>query len=259
MRKPVEPVSGLKGAGVSRRAEALFRTMGSDYLLREQFVTDPVDIYFEYVHGRKPPPEQSAATSHLIYAVLSSRPMLQWFHDRLAKSHAQQPAREAFVQEFGRAAARKGAEPVTSALLHAALHGDKVLGFSDDFPFFLLDGGILAKGFVCGDVSVTPLGPATDTGTTTPATDTGPTQRATDTGTTQPSTDTGPTQPATDTGPTQPATDTGTTTPATDIWPSGNVQFTGVETWAQPLNALAAYANQLRETGALESVWGPLP
>jgi len=48
--------SPLAEAAIARRYEALFKALTNDFLLREQFVTDPTQIFFEYVHSRKPSP-----------------------------------------------------------------------------------------------------------------------------------------------------------------------------------------------------------
>jgi len=43
--------SPIARAAVLRRFDALFRAMSQDFLLREQFVTDPAQIASEYVYG----------------------------------------------------------------------------------------------------------------------------------------------------------------------------------------------------------------
>ena len=47
------PVSVRAAATLARRADALFRTFSTDYLLREQFVTDPAGIASEYLRGER--------------------------------------------------------------------------------------------------------------------------------------------------------------------------------------------------------------
>lgn len=218
---------GLQKAGVARRSEALFRALNSDFLLREQFVTDPTHLFFEYVNGEKLDPETSAATNHLIYAFMSHTGLLHWYHEYLRRHLGRPPEIGVFLQDFVKAVAAQRASDVVAALTRNAMAGQRTLGFTAEYPFFTIDDGILARGMLCHDRSVTP--------------DTGPTTQSTETGPTTQSTDTSPTTQSTDTSPTTPSTDTG----------SGGFAFTGVDIWSQPLNALADYAAHLRTSGAL--------
>ena len=72
----------LQRAAVVRRVDALFRAMSSDFLLREQFVTDPAQILSEYVYSKKLSPEETAPINHLIYSVMANRGLLRWLRDR---------------------------------------------------------------------------------------------------------------------------------------------------------------------------------
>ena len=64
----------LRQADIARRVDALFKTMSTDFLLREQFVTEPAQLLNEYVHGRKLPDDQIQDTDRFIYPVMSSAP-----------------------------------------------------------------------------------------------------------------------------------------------------------------------------------------
>ena len=59
-----------------RRVDALFRALASDYLFREQFVTDPAQILTEYVHGERLEPDQAAAANQLVFAMVSNPGLL---------------------------------------------------------------------------------------------------------------------------------------------------------------------------------------
>ena len=87
--------------GNKRRVDALFRALSSDYLLREQFVTDPAQILTEYVSGERLDPNAAAAANHLVYAVVSSPGLLKWVQSAGTKGEV--PAGEAFADQFSAA------------------------------------------------------------------------------------------------------------------------------------------------------------
>src|SRR5260370_20495936 len=105
-----EPLT-LHRAAIVRRVDALFRAMSSDFLLREQFITDPAQILSEYVYAKKLPPDETAPINHLIYSVMSSRSLLHWLRDRAFQPRSQMqsdgevetPDRATSAAEIGRA------------------------------------------------------------------------------------------------------------------------------------------------------------
>jgi hypothetical protein len=222
-----------------RRAEALFKTMTTDFLLREQFVTDPVTIFYEYVHRTKLPPEQADASNNLMFAFFSSRPLLLWFHDNLKKTLHHPLSHQAFRHQFIRAVTVHRADLVVMALLHSSLHGYSLRGFADDLPFFVPTNSIIERGMLGRDGRVSSVGSAF---------------ADTDQDPTSPDPQTGSTEPDPQTGTTTPDPQTGTTTPSPFERPGDDdlVFFAGVDFWARPLNALTQYAINLRASGELE-------
>ncbi|MFF5932140.1 hypothetical protein [Streptomyces sp. NPDC012508] len=61
--------------------EALFKAMAADFLLREQFVTDPAQILAEYVRGERREQRQAEETDRLIHAVMSNPGLVRWIRD----------------------------------------------------------------------------------------------------------------------------------------------------------------------------------
>ena len=101
-----------------RRVDALFKALSSDYLLREQFVTDPAQLLAEYVSGERLEPDAAAATNQLIYAIVSNPGLLNWM-----RSSARRPMtadKDEFALEFARALAQHGDEQSILAVLRAA-------------------------------------------------------------------------------------------------------------------------------------------
>ena len=65
-------ISAAEGK-VARRTGALFKALSSDFLLREQFVTDPSQVLGEFVLGERPSDEAGDVANQLVYAVMSNR------------------------------------------------------------------------------------------------------------------------------------------------------------------------------------------
>ncbi|MEN2786955.1 hypothetical protein ACFOKI_08470 [Sphingomonas qilianensis] len=108
-------------AATVRRVDALFNAMSADYLLREQFVTDPAQILAEYVHGRKLPPEEALSLNRLIYLMMSNEGLVSWFLDR-ALRYDEPPAQqvEDFVEAFSAAVLEHGDASLLAALIRGA-------------------------------------------------------------------------------------------------------------------------------------------
>ena len=75
--RALEPRS-LRSAAVERRAFALFGAMSTDFLLREQFVTDPSQVWSEYVHGAGLPPERASVVNQFVYSVMANPALVRW-------------------------------------------------------------------------------------------------------------------------------------------------------------------------------------
>ena len=129
----------VRQAGIARRVDALFKTMSTDFLLREQFVTDPAQLLNEYVHGRKLPDDQAQVTDQFIYAVMSNERLLNWFRDYAVEQNGRLPGRDQFVADFGRAVVDSGANHVVLALARASLDGKDVFGPGLTFLSVLFD------------------------------------------------------------------------------------------------------------------------
>ena len=102
-----------------RRVEALFKALASDYLLREQFVTDPSQILTEYVRGKRLDSTAAAAANHLVYAVVSNPGLYRWLSS-YARTSGDEVSQDQFLRDFARALAREGDEQTQLAVLRAA-------------------------------------------------------------------------------------------------------------------------------------------
>jgi hypothetical protein len=157
-----EPLN-LQRATTTRRVDALFRAMSTDFLLREQFVTDPAQVLAEYVRGASLPPEAASVTNQLLYAVMSNRGLLDWLRDYSLEHRGQPPARSKILIDFSRALVERGGHHVAIALIRSSLEQEPVLGFFDETFVQILfqDSGIFSDAAQTGGQEG---GPGHDTG-----------------------------------------------------------------------------------------------
>ncbi|NYE63852.1 hypothetical protein FHW58_005086 [Duganella sp. 1224] len=127
------PSGSRKQLALQRRLDALFRALASDFLLREQFITDPAQIASEYVNGKRIPPEEAAAMNHLIYACLANNYLISWFRDYAMRSDGKAITQQGFVRDLSAAVIEQRAHHVVSALAHFALHDTARIKLDDNW------------------------------------------------------------------------------------------------------------------------------
>ena len=123
----------LRQLAVNRRVDSLFKAMSTDFLLREQFVTEPSQVLSEYVNARKLDPEQAEAGDHLIYSVMSNQPLLSWLRDYSRQQGGVVPPRSKFMSDFSRAVIAHGGHHVVLALAKSSADKQDVLGVFESF------------------------------------------------------------------------------------------------------------------------------
>jgi hypothetical protein len=121
----------LRQHALQRRLDALFRALSSDFLLREQFITDPAQIAAEYVNGKRMDPEDAAAMNYLIYACLANNYLISWFRDYSLKRGNERITRQSFLKDFSAAVVNQRANHVVSALTHFVLSGNARITLDD--------------------------------------------------------------------------------------------------------------------------------
>ncbi len=120
----------LSSAATVRRVDALFNAMSADYLLREQFVTDPAQIVSEYVLGRKLPAEETLSLNHLIYLVMSNEGLVSWFLDR-ALRYDRGGQQADFLDAFSGAVLEHGDATLLATLLRSAAANGQIVKLDD--------------------------------------------------------------------------------------------------------------------------------
>jgi hypothetical protein len=131
-----------------RRSDALFKAMASDFLLREQFVTDPTQVLSDYALSGRVSAEQADVSDQLVYAIMSSPELLGWLRTYSSRAKSV-PSREQLVRDVLKAAVDVNAHAVVIALARASHQRQDVVGEGSAF-MSLLDliiygpGGIFA-------------------------------------------------------------------------------------------------------------------
>ncbi len=209
----------LSRAATMRRVDALFRAMSTDFLLREQFVTDPAQVMSDYLRGTTLSAERAVVTNQLVYSIMSNRRLLGWLRDYADEHRGGPPSRQQIVADFGRAVVETEANHVVLALIRSSVEKEGVFGvFEEDMIDAIVGGGIFADDDGTGGEEGTGPGTGgTDEGTEV--------STGTDEGTEQ---------------------STGTSTEKSGFFGSKYVVT---------LEALAQYATKLRDAGALDTVW----
>ncbi|MET0648652.1 MAG: hypothetical protein ABW208_18735 [Pyrinomonadaceae bacterium] len=133
MNTQCEPQT-IRRSAVSRRVDSLFKAMSTDFLLREQFVTEPTQVLAEYVHGTRLSPEQAAASDQLLYSVASNQKLLGWLRDYSIKNKGVLPPRDRYVRDFSRAVVASGSYHVVLALAKSSAEKQDIF---DPFESFL--------------------------------------------------------------------------------------------------------------------------
>jgi hypothetical protein len=100
--------------------------MATDYLLREQFVTNPTQILSEYVLGKPASPERATVTNQLIYAVMVNRQLVSWIRDYAVRHRMHPPPLNRALGDFGQAVVELGARRVVLALMRSSVSSEPV-------------------------------------------------------------------------------------------------------------------------------------
>jgi hypothetical protein len=236
--------------------------MAGDFLLREQFVTDPTQIVHEYVYGTRLPPEQAAVSNQLVYSIMSNPRLLRWIHRYIASHRGRAPHYQQVMLDLGRAVARLDGSHVVFAFIRSATEKEEIFGLDQSFLAVvfasLWSGPVHAQ---TDDQTDSPP-PQTRDDPTTPGTHEDPTTPGTHEDPTTPGTHEDPTTPGTHEDPTTPGTHEDPTTPdpttpgtGTRALPADYVGLFGGNYMSVSLMALAQYALELKNVGALDVAW----
>ncbi len=115
-----ETRTSLKDARLIYRTDALFRASSSDYLLREQFVSDPARTFADYVTDERVSDDVAETANQLLYAVVSSPRLAKWLNSYARRLKSTVPSRQAFATHLAQAIATSGDDIAVLALIHAA-------------------------------------------------------------------------------------------------------------------------------------------
>ncbi|MBP0454854.1 hypothetical protein J5Y04_35855 [Kitasatospora sp. RG8] len=139
-------------AAAARRLDALFKAMSTDFLLREQFVTDPAQIIAEYVRGTRLTPQQADTANHFVYAVMSNPALVRWLREQILTHRREDRRPDALLADFGRAVVEHRAEHVVGALLRSSAEQEPIVGL-DSFVPSVLVGSQVFREFAATEMS----------------------------------------------------------------------------------------------------------
>jgi hypothetical protein len=114
----------------ARRSNALLRALSTDFLLREQFVTDPTGMLSEYVGRTAVSAEARDAANQLVFAVLSNPRVLESLRQRAAT--AGNPGRAALADVLAKAVGDDGDPVVAASLIRAGATKQAPVGLALD-------------------------------------------------------------------------------------------------------------------------------
>jgi hypothetical protein len=141
------------------RTHAMFKAMSSDYLLREQFATDPMQIFCDYVLTDRASKFEADSANQLIFSVFSSPPLRRWMGAYSRRLGGKSPSRHSFVSQFAGAIAESRDSLVALALMRDAAAGQNLFEFQTDFFRAVLTS--MGRGFTASGTEMSP-GTATD-------------------------------------------------------------------------------------------------
>jgi hypothetical protein len=261
---------------VTRRVDALFKAFSSDFLLREQFVTDPAQILAEYVTGERLPAATAESANHLLYSVLSHPRLLAWVGDYSRADGGNPPSGQQFARDFAHAVAVSGDDQAVFSLVTGAGQAGDVFTSQSDLLRAVI--GVLGRSVrPVATESTKNAGPFVkfnpeSVGPTEFSPEPGPTEFSPEPGPTEFSPGPGPTEFSPGPGPTEfspgpggtefspgPVTELNTGTlevlppPPDDVDGPGRdlgASFSGLHV-QQTIDALVQFSRQLRSAGAL--------
>jgi hypothetical protein len=123
----------LTEAKAAWRTHAMLRAMSGDILLREQFATDPMQVYCDYVAPGRVSGEQMEAANQLVFSVFSSPQLRRWMGDYSRRLRGHAPSRHLFAKQFAHAAAASRDPLVALALVRGAAAGEGKFELMADF------------------------------------------------------------------------------------------------------------------------------
>lgn len=136
----------LRRSATVRRADALFQAMSQDFLLRQQFITNPVSILSEYLYGMPIASERALASNQLIYAVLSDRELLAWLHLYASDHRDHVPSGRRFLDDLAHAIVDHGGHCAVVALMRSSIEGNSLINFDEDLLHFFFNLGVFVTG-----------------------------------------------------------------------------------------------------------------
>jgi hypothetical protein len=153
------PTHALVDAKAAWRTHAMFRAMSADYLLREQFATDPTQVFCDYVFADRAPGVETETANQLIFSVFSNPHLRRWMGAYSRRLGGRSPSRHVFASQFASAVAASR-DPLVALALVRGTAADRDL-FELQADFFRAVLAAMGRGSVASGTEMSP-GTATE-------------------------------------------------------------------------------------------------
>ena len=139
----------LRHESITGKVEALFAAMAKAPDLQRQFVKDPAQVIHLQVTGKRLPPQRASVSNQLLYSILSNAKLLKWVRDYAEERRGKPPTRHEFITDFSRAVIKHSDDDhVVIALIRAAAAEQSALGLGSDQAFFITSSPFIASGYI---------------------------------------------------------------------------------------------------------------
>ncbi len=152
-------IHALSAAKAAWRTHAMFRAMSADYLLREQFATDPMQIFCDYVFPDRASGLEAETANQLIFSVFSNPHLRRWMGTYSRRLGGRSPSRHVFASQFASAVAASPDPLVALALVRGAAADRDI--FEDQADFFRAVLAAMGRGSAASGTEMSP-GTATE-------------------------------------------------------------------------------------------------
>jgi hypothetical protein len=156
----------LADAKAAWRTHAMFRAMSADYLLREQFATDPIQIFCDYVFADRASGLETETANQLIFSVFSNPHLRRWMGTYSRQLGGRSPSRHVFASQFASAVAASRDPLAALALVRGASADHNIFELQADFFRAVLAAmgrGSAASGTEMSPGTATEMSPGTAT------------------------------------------------------------------------------------------------
>lgn len=103
--------------------------MSTDFLLREQFLTSPAQVVADFVTNSTLAEDQAESLNEIIYSIASSSSLMTWLRVYAIQNKATQPSLDQVLEDFGNAVVNQKSHSVVRSLIVSIARGTPLISF----------------------------------------------------------------------------------------------------------------------------------